>query len=404
MKESRYNFWFKTNDNKKAVYNTFTQALVLLDDIDIDCIHNLKNVDTYKKLGLLIEDNVNELDIIKYDIFKTNSNDGNAFRILTTTACNAKCPYCYEKGIKTETMTLDMADKVAKFIEQQSTMNAGITLEWFGGEPLVNPSVISVITRKLKNDGYIIKSAALTTNGILFTDELIEVAKTEWQLTNVQITLDGVNEIHDAVKGVEGCFAQVCDNIDRLAKNSIDVSVRMNVSLSNIAEIQKLIEFLAKRFISHEHIYFYLFPMFNEMEAAPRELMLNIIKLNKKLYDMRLIGKKVYHFYYHSAGCVHATRRGYTIAPNGNLYNCSHTINTGLTIGSVSDFSNYNPERLRFLQLTTDPKCEECVFLPICGSGCRVGALKQDQMYKCFIYKNVFTDVLKQAIDEEWDV
>ena len=51
MKESRYNFWFKTNDNKKAVYNTFTQALVLLDDIDIDCIHNLKNVDTYKKLG-----------------------------------------------------------------------------------------------------------------------------------------------------------------------------------------------------------------------------------------------------------------------------------------------------------------------------------------------------------------
>ncbi len=94
MKESRYNFWFKTNDNKKAVYNTFTQALVLLDDIDIDCIHNLKNVDTYKKLGLLIEDNVNELDIIKYDIFKTNSNDGNAFRILTTTACNAKCPYC----------------------------------------------------------------------------------------------------------------------------------------------------------------------------------------------------------------------------------------------------------------------------------------------------------------------
>ena len=40
MKESRYNFWFKTNDNKKAVYNTFTQALVLLDDIDIDCIHN----------------------------------------------------------------------------------------------------------------------------------------------------------------------------------------------------------------------------------------------------------------------------------------------------------------------------------------------------------------------------
>ena len=164
-------------------------------------------------MGLLIEDNVNELDIIKYDIFKTNSNDGNAFRILTTTACNAKCPYCYEKGIKTETMTLDMADKVAKFIEQQSTTNAGITLEWFGGEPLVNPSVISVITRKLKNDGYIIKSAALTTNGILFTDELIEVAKTEWQLTNVQITLDGVNEIHDSSIRGRLLFNKFCNFI-----------------------------------------------------------------------------------------------------------------------------------------------------------------------------------------------
>ena len=38
------------------------------------------------------------------------------YTILTTTGCNARCFYCFEKGTKPVTMTAETADKVARYI------------------------------------------------------------------------------------------------------------------------------------------------------------------------------------------------------------------------------------------------------------------------------------------------
>ena len=38
------------------------------------------------------------------------------YRILTTTGCNARCFYCYEKGTKPVTMTAETASKVVDYI------------------------------------------------------------------------------------------------------------------------------------------------------------------------------------------------------------------------------------------------------------------------------------------------
>lgn len=405
MKESKFNFWFQTKDGEYAIYNTFTQSLSILDEEDIYNIKNQVNdLEPYKKVGILISDEIDELNIIKYDILRSNTYGATSFRILTTTGCNASCYYCYEKGVTITTMTEDTAYKVADFIKSNASRDIGVRLEWFGGEPLLNYKVISIITNELRKDNYSIVSAAITSNGILFNDELIMNIKKDWGITNIQITLDGVGETYNNVKGIPDSFEIVCDNIEKISIAGIKVSVRMNIGKENIEDIEKLVEYLPTRFTKCENIFFYLFPIFAEDEAAPKDIMYHIMRLNKKMFDLGLVGKNVYHFKYRSVGCVHATRRGYTIAPDGRLYNCSHTIRQDLSIGTLDKFTHYNAEKLKFMQLTIDRECENCKFLPVCGSGCRVGSLHQDKIYKCFIYKNVFADILNQCIEEGWNL
>ena len=61
----------------------------------------------------------------------------NKYTILTTTGCNARCFYCYEKGTKPVTMTAETASKVVRYIVAHRG-DEEIKLKWFGGEPLVN--------------------------------------------------------------------------------------------------------------------------------------------------------------------------------------------------------------------------------------------------------------------------
>lgn len=40
----------------------------------------------------------------------------------------------------------------------------------------------------------------MTSNGYIFNDELVEKAKNEWKLKNIQITLDGTRDVYNKAK------------------------------------------------------------------------------------------------------------------------------------------------------------------------------------------------------------
>ena len=77
----------------------------------------------------------------------------NNFVIFTTTDCNARCHYCYEKGSRRINMSEKTASDVAHFIIDKSKNN-DISIEWFGGEPLYNFKAIDIICNILKEFGY----------------------------------------------------------------------------------------------------------------------------------------------------------------------------------------------------------------------------------------------------------
>ena len=89
-----------------------------------------------KKYELITkESQLDKLEELRLDTVKNIENENLGVTILTTTGCNARCYYCYEKGIKPQAMDIETAEKVVMFIKD-NYHNKPVHLSWFGGEPL----------------------------------------------------------------------------------------------------------------------------------------------------------------------------------------------------------------------------------------------------------------------------
>ncbi|MBR6986736.1 MAG: radical SAM protein, partial [Clostridiales bacterium] len=158
------------------------------------------------------------------------------YTILPTTACNARCVYCYEQGMKVSTMSESTADKVIDFILK--TMRSDeITLCWFGGEPLVAANIINRICTGLNEKGVSFKSRIIT-NASLFTPELLDTAVNVWHLKRAQVSVDGSKSDYEARKLF--CSPKI-HNYEYLLKTigimldaGLEVTLRCNFDQGNI--------------------------------------------------------------------------------------------------------------------------------------------------------------------------
>ena len=112
------------------------------------------------------------------------------YTILPTTACNARCYYCFEKGTKVETMTEQTANDVVEFIKKHHG-GEKVSILWFGGEPSLCPNRITQISNGLRVNGVKFVSQMIS-NGYAFDEGLVEEAVNNWNLRFIQITFDGI--------------------------------------------------------------------------------------------------------------------------------------------------------------------------------------------------------------------
>ena len=181
------------------------------------------------------------------------------YNILTTTRCNARCFYCYENGIRQSDMSGETADRLVRFIIGHCG-NKQVKLSWFGGEPLLGMRAADRICAGLRENG-IDFSSDMTSNGYLFDDELVKKAREAWALRQVQITLDGTQEVYDRVKayaGIKGsAFKRVIRNIGLLLDSGIAVFIRLNADLHNIGDLLVLARELYGMFKGRERLHVY---------------------------------------------------------------------------------------------------------------------------------------------------
>ncbi len=194
-----------------------------------------------------------------------------SFTILTTTTCNARCFYCYERGGKQEDMSRETALKVVDFIKR-SCGGEKVHLSWFGGEPLFHLEPIELITEGLQKEG-IRYHSFLISNGYLFDEALISKAREKWHLSNVQITLDGTEETYNKrkayiYKGVNA-FQRVTDNIELLLKADIHVNIRLNLDEKNYDDLLALADYLTARYRKYDKYSAYTQYLNNARKGCP---------------------------------------------------------------------------------------------------------------------------------------
>lgn len=359
------------------LFNTITKGLVFLDSSEQ---HNLLTNDDLFKRWFLVPESFDDVKLLRdlLVIGRTMSTHGpslSSFTVFTTTACNARCFYCFEKGIKAEHMTLETADKVAEFI-CNNTPGGQANVKWFGGEPLYNISIIDRICQRIKPT--VSLSSSITTNGYLLTPDILPKAKELWNLKSVQISLDGTEKVYNRVKNYiyDDCnaFQTVIRNIKAINSYGFALQIRLNAGRNNVDDLLALVKYLAKEIEDKTLVRVYTAPLFekdsgfhNTLTSATRtDLFEKIKELDSTI---QVLGfpttlRNVHSFKFYN--CEADNPSAIVISPSGDLYRCEH-IQSNNAVGSV-----FNPECTistgvwtEYLPLN-DAACTGCPLLPLC--------------------------------------
>lgn len=411
LKPSIYNFYFDVGDNKIGVFNTLSKALLVLDRDEYDNLlhdNSALLMDVKEKLvknNILVSPTVNEhgeVNIIRAKGILDASKS--VYRIFTTTDCNARCFYCYEKSIEHLYMSKTTADDIAQFIIEH-VGNRSCQIQWFGGEPLMNIDVIDIITEKLRESlGDNRVSFMMITNGSLISEEIADKMVGSWNINRIQISLDGAYEEYERRKNyicIVDSFTAILENIRLLLKKKIFISLRINYDEENYKNILKLIDILMQNFKGFQNLHVYVYHIF---KTDQRKVMDPMIKeewfaMQRALIEAGFLRPlDAYSLTVRKTQCFACSSKSFVIMPDGSLYKCAlaasdksacvGTVKTGITNYSV--FEKWCDSSLR-------EECAECVFLPLCQGGCRAGVFGYLSEH-CFTQKDFAADVLKERI------
>ena len=144
--------------------------------------------------------------------------------------CNLRCKYCFAStgdfGIDRSLMSKETGEKAIDFAISGSKQRKNIDIDFFGGEPLVNPKVVKHLVKyarmREKESGKNIK-LTLTTNGVLLDDEMIEFLNENNVL--LVLSLDGRPDVHDKMRPTaagKGSYTKAAEAFAKVIKSRGD--------------------------------------------------------------------------------------------------------------------------------------------------------------------------------------
>lgn len=433
MKASKFNVFIKNSDDEYILLNTLTGETFTVDETIKSCIEESKLNEIPKQLlddfnlhGILIDDSIDENRYFSYlrDKQRFNNNIVSA-TVLLTWGCNLNCVYCFQGEHSNVThMTYDDADKFIKFMINQSNerKSSAISINLFGGEPLINFDVGEYILKKLSdycNENNLKFYSSIITNGILLTNPIIDTLK-KYNCIYIQITLDGVKEVHDKrriYKDGRGSFDETIDSIKLLATRNdyINPLIRINIDKTNLQETYEVLEYLAHEKLNNCNIDFGI--VHSETNACSSysthclhedELSLILDSLWEKAETLgfkRNINMKQNFLY-----CGLFNDASFTVDPSCNVYKCWELVgDVNHQIGKISEEGLFTDVTYRFYDwMTRNPlnikECATCSYLPACGGGCGVVSFRKTGSYHgdgCFKSRALIQSNMKKYINKK---
>jgi len=289
--------------------------------------------------------------------------------LFVTNDCNLKCDYCYVSGLREKiNFKIDDVDHFVNFISRTIMLNGSdtLTINFFGGEPLLNKPVIQEVIKQTKILD-IQPDFMITTNGTLLNERNVDFMKEHNFI--VSLSIDGTPEIHDEHRRFangNGSWKYIEKNIEYLldkipyatarityGANSVEnlgTSIRFARSLG-FQQIKAIPDFFDKKW--DEKSFSLLEEQFKELNMLSRNEDLKLSMFNKKLKVQEDCSGGVTSF---SINC------------DGNIYPCNYVVGQKeFCIGSINEWENYN---LQYFPTDHSERveCHGCSYFKSCTS------------------------------------
>lgn len=322
---------------------------------------------------------------------------------VVTERCNLACSYCYQCNKTNTTMIKQIAKDAVDFILSDKIKNyfpdaVGYTIEFFGGEPLLNIDVVQYITDYYNEKAFetnleFLQNTmfSMTSNGILYNTPKVQDYINSNKKLSLGITIDGNKELHDSCRVFpdgSGSYDIVSTAMkDWMKKSYTTNNTKVTIAHDNIDYIYESFVHLWEEIgvqIIHSNC------VFEDVwqEGDDQKLYNQLIKVADYLIAEERYKKYYTSFFDETCGqeefkldenSCGGNGRMLAIAPNGDLYPCvrfmDYSLNKqpGRCIGNIYDGININDPWLEDLKKVTlrTQSDEECLNCKV-ASGCAI--------------------------------
>lgn len=434
MRWSKYNRLFTDVTRGNFIYNSQSNSLFELDNFHFDVLNKMKHQEEYLDIDFsldffrLLREKLVFIEPSEYLTFteqkkterKKLVDDCSKLQltICPTLACNFRCSYCFENSQKLpKIMSDDVILKLVDFIKSfQNAKNLSIC--WFGGEPTMAFDIIEKITDSIKQLNIYFEDASIITNGYLVNEEKIKKLNA-LNIKSIQITIDGLKEMHDSRRyraGKKPTFERIIQNIENLLSSDYKgtCSIRVNIDKANYEEYGELKSFLNDKFKSPR------LTIYPGRVVTLETHNCNSCNLNSdewtdfalKLFEVSPNSDaSLFPTNNNNNVCAANRKNSFVIGPCGEIYKCWEDVGKfNLVVGSLFEQELITNKRLveQYVDGTnpyTDAECLDCYYLPICTGGCsnrrlRKKIFNQNQAEYCTIYKQNLEKYLMTYYDD----
>ncbi len=167
----------------------------------------------------------------------------------STKTCNLHCKHCYmnsDAQIYPEELTTEEAKTL---IDDLANFHVPVLL-FSGGEPLLRPDFFE-LAAYARSKGI---RPTLSTNGTLITPSCAQKLKAVG-VGYVGISLDGIGQINDSFRGLQGAFSKAMQGINNCVAVGQKVGLRFTLNKHNFAELENIFDFIEEHNIDRVCFY-----------------------------------------------------------------------------------------------------------------------------------------------------
>jgi len=312
--------------------------------------------------GILTTENIS---VTRPPLMKSSVPSLRYLELQITDRCNLRCRHCYLGDGGFHELSVKRIENVLRQFEEMQGLRVLIT----GGEPLVHSGFAEI--NAILPDFFVRK--VLFTNGLLLHEKTLE----RLNVDEIQISIDGLEDAHDSLRG-KGTFSAAIERIKLSLAHGFDVSVSTMVHAKNLGD-------------------------FGEMERVFKDLGIKDWTVDVPCITGRLRDNAQFQVSPLEAGRYlgygygtgyHAGTTGFacglhlmSVAADGRVSKC--TFYADRSAGSIEEGLMESWRKIKPLRL--DELSCDCTYKESCRGGCRyraeiLGDPRGKDLYRCALY------------------